>query len=217
MTTKKRITLVSGMITLSSLISFGEILVFAYPDFSREEKIACIVCHTNPAGGPVLNDVGKKYLQKKGLTEQDKIVDESRIANYIGSSVCKACHLQEYKQWTETPHARAFYLLLGKKSENDPKCLVCHVTGFNLPGGYKIGGGTEDLKNVNCENCHGPGSLHVKASKESAPNGVKKGSINTKVTKEMCLECHTKEQSPEFDFKKYLIHGVHPLKEPYVE
>lgn len=217
MAVKKKSILVSGMIILTSLVCLSEIFVFAYPEFSRKEKTACVVCHTNPAGGPLLNKAGEKYL-KEGLLEQDKTVDVNKIANYMGSNACKVCHLQQYKQWTETPHARAFYLLLGKGAENDPKCLECHVTGLSLPGGYEIGKDNNvDLKNVHCENCHGPGSLHVLASRNSASEKEKKEYINTKVTRKMCLECHTKEQSPEFDFKKYLIHGIHALKEPYVE
>lgn len=207
--------LIAGIIILF-LAYFSVISVFAYPEFSRKEKVGCVVCHTNPAGGPFFNKTGEKYL-KEGLKEQDKIVDASKLANYIGSSSCKVCHLQKYKQWIETPHARAFYLLLGKKAENNQKCLECHVTGLNLPGGYEIGKDNEELKNVHCENCHGPGSLHILSSKNSASVKEKKANINTKVTKKMCLECHTKEHSPDFDFKKYLIHGIHALKEPYVE
>jgi hypothetical protein len=196
---------------------FCVIFVSAYPEFSRKEKTECVVCHVDPAGGPVLNKTGQKYL-KEGLSAQDKVVDKNLAgASYIGSKSCKVCHLQQYKQWIETPHARAFYLLMGKKAEDNTKCLECHVTGLNLPGGYEIGKDNEDLKNVNCENCHGPGSLHVMASRTSASIKEKKENINTKVTKKMCLECHTKEQSPNFDFKKYLIHGIHALKEPYVE
>ena len=78
------------------------------------KKVGCVVCHTNPAGGPVLNKIGQKYL-KEGLSEADKTVNTDAVVNYVGSISCKICHLQQYKQWTETPHARAFYLLLGKK------------------------------------------------------------------------------------------------------
>jgi hypothetical protein len=38
--------------------------------------------------------------------------------------------------------------------------VSCHVTGYERPGGSNVTH-VNKLQNVQCEACHGPGSLHV--------------------------------------------------------
>ncbi len=45
--------------------------------------------------------------------------------------------------------------------------MSCHVTGYGKPGGSTVTF-NEKLQNVQCEECHGPGSLHVKDPKNKA-------------------------------------------------
>lgn len=73
---------------------------------------------------------------------------------YVGESRCKMCHRAEHQAWTDGPHAGAFELLEAKDREN-PECLACHQTGY----GAKAAEGAE-LAGVQCEACHGPGSLY---------------------------------------------------------
>lgn len=193
----------------------GNYEVYSYPDFSRETKVSCVVCHANPAGGPVLTYIGESYMERKKLPEGTKDAPDKMRAVYVGNAPCIKCHPEQHKYWKETSHARAFYLLLGKKAENVGDCLRCHTTGYNLLGGYQNKGkNNEALKNVNCENCHGPGSLHAASPQKGEE---KKQLINTRVTKKMCTECHTKQWSPNFNLKRYLINGIHPLKELILE
>src|SRR4051812_12636077 len=44
------------------------------------------------------------------------------------------------------------------------------------------------VKNVACESCHGPGSLHIKA-------GTRTTIINPKVSPDTCLQCHVNARS----------------------
>ena len=103
----------------------------------------------------------------------------------MGADSCKKCHFKQFNGWKKTPMAKAFDSLKpgqaaeSKKKFNldekkdytkDAKCVECHMTGYGKPGGYpKIDEGkewTEDetkrattMENVQCESCHGPGSL----------------------------------------------------------
>jgi hypothetical protein len=76
----------------------------------------------------------------------------------------------------------------------DTSCVVCHVTGSGKSGGFIDLYRTAQLANVQCEACHGSGREHRlnPAAAKMAKAGV-----------ETCLVCHTKSNSPEFDFASY--------------
>jgi hypothetical protein len=58
----------------------------------------------------------------------------------------------------------------------------CHVTGYEKPGGSTVTF-VQDLKNVQCEECHGPGSKHSKD-----PDA--KGLIRLTPPRDLCSSCH---------------------------
>jgi len=68
-------------------------------------------------------------------------------------------------------------------------------------GGFVSEHKTGHLKDVGCENCHGPGSEHVRTA----------GSVETPEPKMRCLDCHTPEHSPDYaaDKQGYLEKIVH--------
>ncbi|MEZ4337621.1 MAG: hypothetical protein R3B82_13465 [Sandaracinaceae bacterium] len=55
----------------------------------------------------------------------------------------------------------------------------------------------ESLRNVGCESCHGPGSMHVANPTGAAVNVRRSPEART------CLRCHTPEHSDRFDFAAY--------------
>lgn len=137
---------------------------------------------------------------------------------FVGTSACADCHYEEYEIWKETPHAHGTDSLThpGERSEiprhHDPECLSCHVTGWNpqeyfpYESGYLSLDKTPHMKQSGCENCHGPGSLHV-----AAENGEIDGltdELQEKYRQQMvlkledarnkCLECHDLDNSPDF-------------------
>ncbi|MCA9540182.1 MAG: cytochrome c family protein, partial [Myxococcales bacterium] len=69
-------------------------------------------------------------------------------SDYIGVRQCKSCHEQAYKQWKQTPHARAAERL-GPAERRDPRCTACHSTAVD-----------DGLEGVQCEACHGPGRYY---------------------------------------------------------
>jgi len=191
---------------------------------ARATKAACASCHANPAGGVGLTEAGKAFKADNAKVPAGEV----KAAEYIGTNKCKMCHLKEFKGWQATRHAHAFEGLAAAKAEDvkamaeklkveltgspdkTDACITCHVTGFQLAGGYPAADSakTANLGLVGCEGCHGPGSIH--ASKDT-PKEAKKKFINGGVTENMCKNCHTPEMSPKFEFAEYKAKGVHPI------
>jgi len=109
--------------------------------------------------------------------------------SYIGSKSCKSCHEYEYEKWSTRTHAGAYATLEKVGSQYDPECIICHVVGFDYQSGFvSESQSSEDLKNVGCENCHGPGSNHL----------VSAGKAATAEPKSDCIDCHTPENSANY-------------------
>jgi len=121
-------------------------------------------------------------------------VTRSSGVSYVGSAVCRNCHRSAYDVWMQSNHARAYATLQKVKRENDPECLDCHVTGFGRPTGFVSMFSTSRLKDVQCESCHGPGSLHAA---HPAPG------YGRLATPAGCTFCHTRERSPNFEMSSY--------------
>jgi hypothetical protein len=85
---------------------------------------------------------------------------EKGKAGYVGNDECATCHEDAKKVWDGTPHAHAYATLEKEFKEFNLDCVSCHVTGYGKPGGSTVTF-VESLKNVGCEECHGPGSLHA--------------------------------------------------------
>lgn len=96
--------------------------------------------------------------------------------HYVGSAACQACHAAEYKKWKEAEghaHSRAMnslekYAKRPNLRQFDGECVKCHVVGFEHPTGYQDEKATPHLRDVGCENCHGPGSGHAADPKNRA-------------------------------------------------
>jgi hypothetical protein len=88
------------------------------------------------------------------------------VVSYVGSQVCQKCHKDAYDIWKKSKHSHAYQTLVDAKRpalrQYDPECIVCHTVGFAQSGGFQDALHTPGLKNVGCESCHGPASLHVK-------------------------------------------------------
>lgn len=117
-------------------------------------------------------------------------------AAYAGPETCKTCHDAEYDQWTVTAHAVAYNTLQTVQRHFYPDCVSCHVTGFGYETGYRVGG-TEHLRGVGCETCHGPGQAH-------ADNPLP-GNIRREVPDALCGQCHNEEHSPGFAESVHLV------------
>ena len=123
---------------------------------------------------------------------------------YLGDEICARCHSDVYTKWAQGPHAHAFQTLVTAHKEKDRSCVGCHVTGFEEPSGYQMlvygvdSSGKPDttdsveLRNVQCEACHGMGTLH-------GTDGMV-----TKVNQDACVKCHDAANDKDFNFQKIM-------------
>lgn len=114
---------------------------------------------------------------------------------YIGIEECRSCHSNEYEKWKDTRHSRAFQALLKTGQETNPDCLPCHTTGYSRGGGFMNLESTPQMKDVQCESCHGPGSEYT------GDNMPKMFTLPAPAEK-VCTGCHTQEWSPGFNFQE---------------
>ncbi len=147
--------------------------------------------------------------------------------DFVGTDACKNCHEESYRVWKKSPHSRAFATLqnLNPPRNFDPECISCHVVGwhptkfFPYLSGYLSEKETPKLTNVGCEDCHGPGQLHVRmenhgtaAQQIAARKTVvitKEEAANPNSPKQNCWSCHDLDNSPEFKFDLYWPYVKH--------
>jgi 2',3'-cyclic-nucleotide 2'-phosphodiesterase (5'-nucleotidase family) len=112
---------------------------------------------------------------------------------YAGGDTCAGCHTTEHDIWKKSGHSHAMATLEARNQQFDTACVKCHVVGFES-GGFQALYSTPQFANVQCESCHGPGRQHA----ENPAKGY--GHMPTPAG---CVVCHTKVNSPDFDFKTY--------------
>jgi len=113
-------------------------------------------------------------------------------SGYAGTALCSGCHFEERRVWERTAHARAYATLSRQFKEYNLDCVSCHVTGYEKPGGSTVTV-NDTLRDVQCEECHGPGALHV-----DAPTA--KGLIDPSPALTMCVSaCHHPPHVENFD------------------
>jgi hypothetical protein len=119
-------------------------------------------------------------------------------ASFVGEHSCAGCHKRETAFWKTTVHAHAWKTLVdgGKTGLDD--CVSCHVTGYGEIGGSSLGY-VQGLTSIQCETCHGPGSLHVKAEGLEEPPAVRRSTPES-----TCTRCHNEKHSDTFNYTAYL-------------
>jgi hypothetical protein len=120
-------------------------------------------------------------------------------ASYAGREACADCHAEAATFWSKTMHATAWKTLEARGQQFDFDCIGCHVTGWDRPGGSNLGHNNQ-LRDVQCETCHGPGSIHVAKGGTEKPATIKRAPAA-----DLCAsQCHTKEHSDTFQLVPYL-------------
>lgn len=118
---------------------------------------------------------------------------------YVGSETCDDCHSDAVAFWKTTRHAHAWETLVQRGQQLDFDCIGCHVTGYEKPGGSNLAN-NDKLRDVQCETCHGPSSIHVKAGGEERPSSIRR----TPAENLCASQCHTKEHSDTFEHAAYM-------------
>lgn len=137
---------------------------------------------------------------RKSLEEIDPMLLIERVygpagdEKYVGAQACAECHGKEYEIWSEGPHAHALDSLKEKSARYDPKCLVCHVGDYQAVDGYVSEEATPKMAPINCEVCHGRGSIHVQMGGEGADAAL----VNPDPPR--CIICHDYINDPDFNY-----------------
>ena len=103
---------------------------------------------------------------------------------YVGMEKCNECHPEHVKTYSGWKYSRNFRILEMRHKEHDPECLPCHTTGYGEPGGFVSVEETPHMKNIQCEVCHGPASLHLKAPT------VEEHQRTLSIPTNICTRCH---------------------------
>lgn len=130
-------------------------------------------------------------LRSEALLERRPRLGE---AGYVGSQACMSCHAESYRIWKGTSHATALATLEQEGHDRDPDCVSCHVVGLDHEDGFRSRDLTEDLADVGCESCHGPGAAHL-----GDPFNI----LPPKLSPESCMSCHNANHSPGFSYEAY--------------
>jgi len=143
----------------------------------------------------------QQFVKQANLLEKHPRFALPDGLEYTGSESCKLCHDYEYQKWSTGAHAHAYATLEKVGSQFDPECALCHVVGMEYEGGFVSEEKTGHLKNVGCENCHGPGSEHNRTLGEG----------ETTEPRSACTDCHTPEMSTDYagNEELYLEKMVH--------
>jgi hypothetical protein len=141
-------------------------------------------------------------------------------AKYVGAKKCKTCHKKEligdqYGAWQKAKHSKAYKTLKGDKALEVAKkvglsgapsesadCLKCHVTAYGEDPAMFDKNPLAVEDGVQCESCHGPGSLYKK--KKTMANhdkSVAAGMWEPGKNEKICTKCHN-DKSPTWDAAK---------------
>ena len=123
------------------------------------------------------------------------VIRSEILGDYLGYTACAECHPDIVDKWKTTKHGNAFENLKtqGAEKQENPGCFRCHVVAYNEDGGYIDMDLTPELKDVQCEACHGPGKKHTETV---SADDIKKA------TEDICRKCHTEGQDKDFDYNK---------------
>jgi hypothetical protein len=138
----------------------------------------------------------------------------------VGAAGCRSCHAKalmgnQHGEWLKGPHAKALETLKSQKAidlakkkgiskppHEAPECLKCHATSHGLTPAQIHKKPLVAKDGIQCESCHGPGSLYKKKTTMSDhAKSVAAGMWEPEKDAKICTACHNKE-SPTWDAAK---------------
>ena len=167
------------------------------PDMEPELKFQKVAVDETLPQSPELVQLYKDYqsmVKAENLLEKLIKVPLPDGLEYLGSNSCTLapCHQYEFDIWSTKPHAGAYQTLVDVGSQYDPECIVCHVVGLEYETGFFNEKSPQDLRDVGCEVCHGPGSKHMTAIL------FDEADTSTSEPKITCVDCHTPDHRPDY-------------------
>jgi hypothetical protein len=149
-------------------------------------------------------------LARRDFTPDQTSFAETLVSGPAGQKVagndrCRECHAEDSQLWDSSRHSHAWESLRRHGAHVDPACQRCHTTGYGLPGGFESLARSPESVNVGCESCHGPSREHADDAEIRTARFAR--------ARDYCVECHDRENSPEFAYDAYwaqIRHGSSP-------
>jgi len=154
---------------------------------------------------PQVKKIVDEYYEKRQKELEREMKELMRIASqraYLPPEFCGKCHQAQYEQWLNTDHAHAIETLVNQK-RMDKSCLTCHSLEFRMRGVV-----TEVKKRgVECVDCH----AELQDPTTAKMHGQRPGERPTTriVNDTLCVRCHDKQNSPNFNLQTYLPKVTH--------
>jgi Cytochrome c554 and c-prime len=144
-------------------------------------------------------------LKREGVVENFARFPNGKApagAKYIGAESCQACHPKTFEKWSTTKHAKAFDALTNPRRNRvyDAECISCHTTGFGNTTGWVSAEKTPWLKGNQCENCHGPASLHAAEPDNLAYRKPMAMTAESANSSNFCIKCHDEDNDHNYSF-----------------
>jgi predicted CXXCH cytochrome family protein len=171
----------------------------AWATVNTKEGIVNLITDVKPLGEDYTDHEAivklfQSYDMEIARVESKRIPTEMRAKGaFAGDGACVECHQAIHEQWMGTKHAHAFDILVGEGREFDRDCTPCHTTGFYEMGGFMSAAETPELKNVQCESCHGNSATHARTPIVRTPTNARN----------VCTSCHNEQQTPDFKFDAF--------------
>ncbi len=154
---------------------------------------------------PQVKKIVDEYYEKRQKELEREMKELMKIASqraYLPPEFCGECHQAQYEQWLSTGHARAIETLVNQK-RMDRSCLTCHSLEFRMRGVV-----TEVKKRgVECVDCHEELQDPATAKMHGQRPGERPTTRTVKDT--VCVRCHDKQNSPNFNLQTYLPKVTH--------
>ncbi|MBK6940134.1 MAG: tetratricopeptide repeat protein [Planctomycetes bacterium] len=128
---------------------------------------------------------------------------------YVKAEACVGCHVAQAEFWRNTPHGHAWDTMIREEATQDVECIGCHTVAWLGPNGFDRPDQVAGHENVQCENCHGPGSAHARGSGFIDP-----GTIIGIADEMKCEDCHNSQHSPGFRRDTYVPRASCPPIDP---
>jgi hypothetical protein len=139
-----------------------------------------------------------RKLQVERAAEASKNKAKESPDRFLGAELCIRCHQSEGEQWKTTSHSVAWKTLVDGSSDGKAECVGCHVVGYNKQGGFQGAADAPKLADVQCESCHGMGTMH-----EAFANP------HQAVTEQVCVTCHQGENDPHWNWSEKRAKIIH--------
>ncbi len=166
---------------------------------------------------PAIQELVREYRRSLGRLYEDKSAPVDPVVKpiagtqaYTTESNCVICHKPQTEFWERTHHANAWQTMLDQDAQFDLECIVCHTVGYMAPGGFDRPDRVAGHEDVQCENCHGPGSFHI-----DGVSFLDRTKIIGDADQMGCESCHNHEHSPDFDRKTFVSRVACPPIDPH--